>query len=213
MLNIQRFVFNFIEENCYLLWDESGEAVIVDCGAFSENERAEITHFITEHQLTLRHQLYTHGHFDHIFGAQHITDTFHVLPSLHHDEVETYQAAPLQMQAFLHRNLPLSVPPIGTLLADGDVIHFGTHTLQVIATPGHTPGGVCYYCMEEALLLSGDSLFHGSIGRCDLPGGDESKLINHLREKILSLPPAVKVYPGHGPSTSISEEQNNPFIN
>ena len=210
-LEIKTFALGMIAANCYIVRDaESGDSFVVDPGAYLSGFEEMLEEMKIE---KLRYILLTHGHFDHIFGAQHITDTFHVLPSLHHDEVETYQAAPLQMQTFLHRNLPLSVPPIGTLLADGDVIHFGTHTLQVIATPGHTPGGVCYYCMEEALLLSGDSLFHGSIGRCDLPGGDESKLINHLREKILSLPPAVKVYPGHGPSTSISEEQNNPFIN
>lgn len=213
MLNIQRFVFNFIEENCYLLWDETGEAVVVDCGAFSENECQAITRFITEHNLTLRHQLYTHGHFDHIFGAQHIADTFSVLPTLHRDEAETYQAAPQQMQMFLHRNLPLSVPPIGTLLTDGEAIHFGTHTLRVIATPGHTAGRVCYYCKEEALLLSGDSLFLGSIGRCDLPGGNEATLISGLQQRIMVLPPETKVLPGHGDATTIGKEkQTNPYL-
>ena len=153
MLNIQRFVFNFIEVNCYLLWDETGEAVVIDCGAFSENERQEITSFIEENNLTLRHQLYTHGHFDHIFGAQHMADTYGILPTLHRDEADTYRAAAQQMQAFLHRNLPLSIPPVGTLLSDGEIIKFGTHTLRVISTPGHTAGGVCYYCAEENVLL------------------------------------------------------------
>lgn len=213
MLNVQRFVFNFIEENCYLLWDETGEAVVIDCGAFSENEREEISRFITEHKLTLRHQLYTHGHFDHIFGAQHLADTFHVLPTLHRDEADTYRAATAQMQAFLHRSLPLTLPPIGCLLTDGEAVSFGTHTLRVIATPGHTPGGVCYYCAEEALLLSGDSLFLCSIGRCDLPGGNEASLISHLQNRILVLPAETTVLPGHGDATTIGHEQkNNPYL-
>ncbi|MBR5531554.1 MAG: MBL fold metallo-hydrolase [Bacteroidaceae bacterium] len=213
MLNIQRFVFNFIEVNCYLLWDKTGEAVVIDCGAFSENERQEITSFIRENNLTLRHQLYTHGHFDHIFGAQHIADSYGILPTLHRDEADTYRAAAQQMQAFLHRSLPLSIPPVGTLLSDGEIIKFGTHTLRVISTPGHTAGGVCYYCAEENILLSGDSLFLCSIGRCDLPGGNEATLIAGLQQRILVLPPETKVLPGHGDATTIkNEQQTNPYL-
>ena len=213
MLNIKRFIFNFIEVNCYLLWDETKEAVVVDCGAFGENEREELSRFIAENKLTLRHQIYTHGHFDHIFGAQHIADTYGILPTLYSKEAETYLAAAEQMQAFLHRSLPLSIPPVGCSLNDEEIIEFGTHKLKVIATPGHTPGGVCYYCAEEGVLLSGDSLFQCCIGRCDLPGGDESTLVNGLCKRILPLPDAVRVLPGHGPETTIAyERNNNPYL-
>lgn len=207
MLHLQRFTVNFIEENCYLLSDDSGEAVIVDCGAYAPQEQDDIRQYIAAHGLTLRHQLYTHGHFDHIFGAAFITDTYHLSPTIGSDEVTTYHRAAEQMQQFLHRSLPLTVPPVGAVLHEGDTISFGHHTLSVIATPGHTPGGLCFYCAEEGLLLSGDSLFRYSIGRCDLPGGNEAALIDALRRKVLTLPPEVKVYPGHGPATTIGEEQ------
>lgn len=213
MITVQRFVVNFIEENCYVLHDETREAVIVDCGAFRDEEKAAISSYITEHQLTPRHLLCTHGHFDHIFGAQYVHDTYGLQPEVSHDERATYeQAAPL-MQQFIHRALPIELPPLAPSFAEGDDIHFGTHTLRVIATPGHTPGGVCFYCEAEHLLLSGDSLFRGSIGRCDLPGGNEFTLINALRTKLLALPDDVQVLPGHGPTTTISDERRrNPYL-
>jgi glyoxylase-like metal-dependent hydrolase (beta-lactamase superfamily II) len=129
------------------------------------------------------------------------------------DEADTYNHAERQMQMFLHKSFPLQIPPVEHYLQDGDCISFGNHSLRVISTPGHTPGGVCYYIESESLLLSGDSLFQGSIGRCDLPGGNEASLINNLRNKILTLPGNTKVLPGHGPSTTIDEEiRTNPFF-
>lgn len=213
MLNIQIFTVNFIEENCYVLSDETREAVIVDCGAFFPEEREAIRQYVEKEGLTLRHHLLTHGHFDHIFGAQYIADTFGVLPQLGADDATTYEQAVQQMRAFIHRDMPLSLPPIGAKLNDGDVVNFGSHALRVINTPGHTPGGVCYYCEAEAILVSGDSLFRREIGRCDLPGGNEFQLINGLRQRILTLPEAVKVYPGHGPATTVGEEKTgNPYL-
>lgn len=213
MLKIQIFTVNFIEENCYVLSDETREAVIVDCGAFFPEEREAIRQYVEKEGLTLRHHLLTHGHFDHIFGAQYVADTFGVLPQLGADDATTYEQAVQQMRAFIHRDIPLSLPPIGAKLNDGDVVNFGSHALRVINTPGHTPGGVCYYCEAEAILVSGDSLFRREIGRCDLPGGNEFQLINGLRQRILTLPEAVKVYPGHGPATTVGEEKTgNPYL-
>lgn len=208
-LNYKTFTVNFIEENCYLLWDESREAVIVDCGAFLPAECEQIRAFVAENDLTVKHLLNTHAHFDHLFGAQFCSDTWGVLPEISADEVETYHQAVQQMQAFLHRAFPLQLPPLGKTFSEGETIRFGTHELRVIATPGHTPGGVCFYCEAEGLLLTGDSLFRCSIGRCDLPGGDACSLVTALSEKILTLPEDVKVLPGHGPSTTIGYERMN----
>lgn len=213
MLTVQRFVVNMIEENCYVLWDETREAVIVDCGVFSAEERQDIRTYVDGHALTVKHLLNTHGHFDHIFGNRFACDAFGVSPELHKDEAGTYEAAASQMRAFLHRSLPLDVPPAGRYFDTGDVISFGTHRLQVIHTPGHTPGGVCFYCEAEKLLVSGDSLFLGSIGRCDLPGGDEASLVRTLQERVLTLPEEVRVLPGHGPETTIGfERRHNPCL-
>ncbi len=213
MLSLKTFPVNFIEENCYVLSDESGEAVIIDCGAFFPEEKEEIRDYLTQNKLTPKHHLCTHGHFDHIFGAQFLTEAYGLLPELCKDEIEIYETADEQMRQFLHRNLPLSLPQIGKTFADGDRIFFGTHSLKVIATPGHTPGGCCFYCEKEGILLSGDSLFRGSIGRCDFPGGNQVSLINSLTQRILTLPEDVKVYPGHGPYTTIAEEKDsNPYL-
>lgn len=206
MLTIQRFVVNMIEENCYVLWDETREAVIVDCGAFTPEERQAIRDYVDGNHLCVKHLLNTHGHFDHVFGNRFVCDAYGLSPELHCDEVATYEAAAGQMQAFMHRSFPLDVPPVGRIFAAGDTIGFGTHLLQVIHTPGHTPGGVCFYCEAEKVLVSGDSLFLGSIGRCDLPGGDERSLVRTLRERVLTLPEDVRVLPGHGPETTVGYE-------
>jgi len=213
MINIQRFTVNFIEENCYVLSDDTHEAVIVDCGANAAAEQDAIRTYIESHALKPRHLLCTHGHFDHIFGAQFVADTYGLLPELSTAERTTYEQAAEQMKLFLHRSLPLALPAIGRTFSESDEICFGTHRLSIIATPGHTPGGVCFYCAEEKILLSGDSLFRYSIGRCDLPGGSEQSLIAALRERVLTLPDDVRVFPGHGAATTIGEERTaNPYL-
>ena len=213
MLQVQTFTVNFIDVNCYVISDETNEAIIVDCGAYAEEEKTAISNYISQNGLKICHLLCTHGHFDHIFGNQFICDTYSIHPKLHMDEADTYNHAERQMQMFLHKSFPLQIPPVEHYLQNGDCISFGNHSLRVISTPGHTPGGVCYYIESENLLLSGDSLFQGCIGRCDLPGGNEASLINNLRNKILTLPGNTKVLPGHGPSTTIDEEiRTNPFF-
>ena len=207
MLNIQRFKVNFIEENCYVVSDETREAVVIDCGAFFPEEHTAISKYLTDNKLKPCHLLCTHGHFDHVFGAQFIADTYHLTPEMCVDEVATYEQAAEQMQAFLHRDFPLSLPSVGKTFKEGDIIRFGSHQLRVIETPGHTPGGVCFYCEAEKVLFSGDSLFRHEIGRCDPPGGNEAQLIQGLKEKILTLPSDVKVLPGHDVATTIGDEK------
>ncbi len=213
MLNIQRFVVNMIEENCYVLWDDSREAVLIDCGAFFPEEREALRNFIDTHSLQVKHLLQTHAHFDHLFGADFIYRTYGLRPEMHRNEADTYANAALQARLFMHRELPLVLPPAGELFDDGSLITFGTHRLEVVPTPGHTPGGVCFYDRTEAVLFSGDCLFRHEIGRCDLPGGDEASLVGSLKARILSLPDAVTVCPGHGEATTVGEERRaNPYL-
>jgi glyoxylase-like metal-dependent hydrolase (beta-lactamase superfamily II) len=207
MLMIQKFVVNPIEESTYILHDDTREALIVDCGALYEEEQERIRQYINKHQLKVVGHLLTHSHFDHIFGADFIYKQYGVKPSMHEAELLTYEQAAAQMQSFIGNAFRLIVPPAGQLFKDFDEVKCGQHVLSVIPTPGHTQGGVCYYCAAENVLLSGDTLFYRSIGRTDLFGGNYETLITSIKQRLFCLPPSTKVYPGHGPSTTIGDEK------
>ena len=213
MLNIKTFIVNPLGENTYLLWDETKKAAIVDCGAFFEEEKAAIDKFIIGNALQVERLLLTHAHFDHIFGAQHIYENYGIGPEVSEDDVPTYRAAKEQMVLFMHREIPLDIPPLRGTFHESDILSFGNTSLQVIATPGHTPGGVCFYDEADGILLSGDSLFQGSIGRTDLPGSSYEALIKSLTEKVMTLPENTRVLPGHGGETSVGyEKKYNPYV-
>ncbi|MDO5074717.1 MAG: MBL fold metallo-hydrolase [Bacteroidales bacterium] len=214
MLHVQVFTCNMVEENTYIIHDTATrEAAIIDCGALYPHEQKNLLDYIQEHELRIVHLLNTHGHFDHVFGLQWASETFGVRPMLHQAEETLYLAAEEGLKLFFPHPFPLPVPPIGKLLQEGDSIPLGEHNLKVLFTPGHTPGGVCFYDEQAAVLLAGDSLFQENIGRCDLPGGNLSTLLQSLRDKLLPLPDAVVVYPGHGPSTTIGHERKyNPYL-
>lgn len=213
MLHIQRFVVNMIQENCYLLYDERKCAMIVDCGAYFPEERKAICDFIKNEELTLTQMCNTHGHFDHLFGAHFICETYGVELQIAQTEESTFATANGQAATFFGQNIPVESCPVGRWLHDGDDITVGQTHWKAIATPGHTPGGLCFYCEKEKVLLSGDSLFRHEIGRCDLPGGSETQLVTALKDRILALPDDVVVLPGHGPQTTVGEERaHNPYL-
>lgn len=212
-MKVECFVVNMIQENCYLLTDTSGEAAIIDCGAFYTEEKNKIRDYLRENNLQLTHLFNTHAHFDHIWGAQFIYNEYNVKIELSVEEKDTYEIAEEQMKQFIHRDFPIALPPVGHWFSDGEVLTFGNTSLQVIATPGHTPGGVCFYNEKAGILFSGDSFFHHSIGRCDLPGGNSELLVDSLCKRILTLPDTVQVFPGHGEPTTIGEERHfNPYL-
>ncbi len=213
MLTIEAFVVNMVEENCYVVFDETNEAVIIDCGALTGGEQSGIDKYISDRHLTVRHLLCTHGHFDHVFGNAHVYERYGLQPEMHRGDEDLYRNAAEQVRLILHRTYRDELPAIGKFLQEKDVVRFGAHQFEVIATPGHTQGGVCFYCQQENVLFSGDSLFLHSIGRTDLPGGNGEQLVESLTTKILTLPPETVVYPGHGPATTIGEEQlHNPYL-
>lgn len=213
MLKVQKFVVNMIEENCYVLSDESKEAVVIDCGILYPEEADAFRSYINDNELKVTHLINTHCHFDHIFGDGFIYKTYNILPEMSRNEVQLYKQLPKQLEMFLHRELPIIQPPVGRIFDAGETITFGTHKLDIIATPGHTPGGVCFYCEEERILFSGDSLFYHEIGRTDFPGGNYDNLISSLKNNILTLPEDVTVCPGHGDTTTVGEEKRqNPYL-
>lgn len=212
MLNIQRFICNDIQENCYVVSDETQKAVIIDCGAQYDAEREAIRQYIDEQQLQPEHLLVTHGHIDHNLGNAWVYHTFGLKPEVHRDDRGLMEQLDQQARAIMNTPLTETMPPIGRYLTKEDTITMGNHTFTLLETPGHTPGGVFFYCEQEHLAFSGDTLFKGSIGRTDFPGGSMFMLIQSLR-MISQLPDDTTILPGHGPQTTIGEEvAHNPYL-
>ncbi|MDY3842241.1 MAG: MBL fold metallo-hydrolase [Prevotella sp.] len=212
MLTIQRFECNMLQENCYIISDETKECVICDCGAYYPAERAAIVDYIRDNGLTPVHLLSTHGHIDHNFGNNTIFDEFGLKPEVHKEDQHLMDMLAEQAEALVGITLDYAMPPVGKYFGDGDEITFGSHRLKVIETPGHSKGSVFFYCPEEAIALSGDTLFRNSIGRTDYLGGSMFQIIQSLR-MICQLPDNTVVYPGHGPQTTIGTElSSNPYL-
>lgn len=214
-MEVKIFAVNPLEVNCYVVSDETKEAVIIDCGCFHPDEWVEIKNYIVKEQLKVVHLLNTHLHFDHIMGVPMVYNDLGLAPEANKNDLSIYNNVGKQISMFINMNVDhIEMPPLGRELRDGDTIEFGTHSFMVIQTPGHTRGGVCFYCKEENALFTGDTLFQCSIGRTDLEGGCYEDIIQSVKERLLVLPPETKVYPGHGPSSSIEfERKYNPYLN
>lgn len=212
MLQIQSFLVNFVQEYTFLI-SSGGEAALIDCGASTDEEWQQISEAIKAQGLTLRHHWLTHAHFDHVFGANYVFQEYGVKPTLHKDDLPLYEAVEKQTRTILGQPMVIRLPEVEATVTHGDVLTLGNLTFEVIHTPGHTPGGINFYCASEKVVFTGDSLFRYEIGRTDLVGGDEEALIRTIRERLLTLPTDVKAYPGHGPATVIADEKrNNPYF-
>lgn len=212
MIKIQRFVCNMIEENCYVVSDESGECMIVDCGAYYPEERSAIVRYIRENELKPKHLVSTHGHIDHNFGNNTIYDEFGLNPEVAVGDRELMENLSAQAESILGIHADFDMPKVEKWLTEKDTIDFGNHSFAVIETPGHTQGGIFLYCKEEKVAFSGDTLFHYSIGRTDLPGGSMFQIIHSLRI-ISQLPDDTVILPGHGEETTIGTElAGNPYM-
>mgnify|MGYP000586478575 FL=1 len=213
MLNVKIFVFNPFMENTLVVYDDhTREAAIVDCGCLYDTERNELKKFIADNNLSVKYLLNTHLHLDHQFGNAWAAAEYGVLPLAHRNDEKLIDNLPSQAMLF---GIPDSVDaqPLGGYIAEGDEIKIGGSNLKAIFVPGHSAGSLCFYSASDGILIAGDVLFAGSIGRTDLPGGDFDLLTNGIREKLFTLPLDTKVYPGHGPTTSIDREINsNPFF-
>ena len=206
-MEFKKFVVNPIQVNCYLLWDDTKEAVLIDCGAWFPQEREQIKKFIEENGLTLKHHLNTHLHFDHIFGNAFIQETFGVKAEANDADWPWAENIKERVARF-GVTYNEEVPPLGRILNDGDEIAFGNCSIIAISIPGHSPGSLAYYLPKEKILFSGDALFRGSIGRTDFPDSNHRSLIMSIREKLLTLPAETIVYPGHDRETTIDFEKS-----
>lgn len=211
MITIQSFTFNPFQENTYVAYDETLECIIVDPGCYDAKDNAVLSKFIEENKLKPVALVNTHCHLDHLFGNKFVSDTYQLEPIMHKADLPLLEYAPLTaIQYDLHLD---ELPEVGKFVEEGDVIHFGNSSFEVLFTPGHAPGHICLLNRDEKIILSADVLFHLSIGRTDLPLGDHATLLKSIKEKLLVLEEDVVVYPGHGPNTSIGfEKKNNPFL-
>lgn len=212
-MNVSRFEVNLFGENVYVLWnDATHHAIVVDPGMMRPQERDEVVAFIDGHQLQVKRLLLTHCHVDHSASARFVADRYGVGVEASPLDAPLAQHLPEQA-AFFHLKVEVSPLLIDSPLNDGDVIMLDDDEIHVLATPGHTPGGLSFYIPSKGLALVGDSLFRGSVGRTDLPGGDHNALIASIKSKLLSLPAAVTLAPGHGPATTVADEKSfNPYI-
>lgn len=214
MIKIEHFTFNAFQTRCTVIWDEAGNCIIADPGATGENERTSLASFIGSHGLTPSCILLTHCHFDHIYGVSDLVRTYGIPVYMHKDEAFTLEKTnPYVCGAF---GLPLpdiSFTNAARYVKDGDIIEAGAMRFEVLETPGHTTGGVCYLERKEKVLLSGDTIFAGAIGRTDHPGGDYDTIMKSIFGKLMSLDGDITVIPGHGPASDIATERmTNPFL-
>lgn len=211
MTTIQSFTFNPFQENTYVLFDETKECVIIDPGCYDEMERKKLVSFIETNKLKPVKLLNTHGHIDHMIGNKFIADYFKLGLEMHKLDLPMLARA-VQTAAIYGVSIEPSPEP-SQFIDEKDSIRFGNSLLSIFFTPGHSPGSICFYNKEDKYVIGGDVLFQNSIGRTDLPGGDFNTLINSIKTKLFMLDDEVKVYSGHGPSTTIGfEKQYNPFL-
>ncbi|HZJ60206.1 MAG TPA: MBL fold metallo-hydrolase [Chitinophagaceae bacterium] len=211
MLTVKAFSFNPVEENTYILYNEKKECCIIDPGFYFPAEREKFKGFIEETNLQPTLLLNTHCHLDHVFGNKFVHDTWGLSLHIHEKEKQMLDLAPASGEMW---QLPFENYE-GELIfiKETSGIKIGNDELEIRFAPGHSPGHVCFYDEADGFAISGDVLFHGSIGRTDLPGGDFHTLINSIQTQLFTLPDETKIYCGHGPMTTVGfEKMNNPFV-
>jgi len=210
-MHFEVLTFNPFQENTYIVWDDAGYAAIIDPGCSNAEERAELDLCIRANGLTPVKLLNTHCHVDHVLGNGHVERSYGLPLWIHPAEVPVHAAVP-----DYSRMWGLEAEDIGTpahFITEGDVIEVGSLRLDVLFTPGHSPGSITFVERTAGHAFVGDVLFNGSIGRTDLPGGDMATLMSSIIKKLMPLPEQFKVHPGHGPSTTIGhEKRTNPFV-
>ncbi|TAG52020.1 MAG: MBL fold metallo-hydrolase [Cytophagales bacterium] len=211
MLQIQTFTFNALSENTYVLFDETKECVIIDPGCIEKEERIELMQFIALNELKPKYLLNTHCHIDHVLGNKFIKDTYKLKLHIHPIEQEVLRSVKLYAAMYGYPNYDETEADI--FISEGEKITFGNTVLDILFLPGHSPGHIVFIDEVSKNIIAGDVLFHRSIGRTDLPGGNHKTLIESIKNKIFKLADNYILHPGHGPTTTIGDEKKyNPYL-
>lgn len=213
MINVQKFVFSGFQENTYLLIDETTrKAIIIDPGCYSSIEKQEFSDFIVNNEIQPERLVNTHYHLDHIFGNKFVSEKWNLKVEGSEEDLPTLRMAPQAASMYGFNGFEDSPEP-EIFHYEGDVITLGDSELEVVSVPGHSVGHIAFICHEQKFVIGGDVLFHRSIGRYDLPGGDFDTLKDSILNKFYTLPDDYLVYSGHGSETVIGEEKmHNPFV-
>ena len=198
-MKIKRIVTGAIEENCYLVWDEANQAVVIDPG----DEASKIIDEITKLQLNVKKIILTHGHYDHVGAVNEVKKATGAQVICHQEEKSIVEDETLSLGLYLGKEV--SLPKVDACVSEGDEISVGNLNFSVIHTPGHTKGGMCLLAGDS--LFSGDTIFYGTLGRWDFPTGDLSELTSSITRKIFNLPEDTVIYSGHGPETTVGAEK------
>jgi len=206
----KKIPLGLLQTNCYVLYNQQKECIIFDPGA----EGDKLIGYLEKEQLHPQAILLTHAHFDHIGAVDEVRQYYNIPVYVHERESRWLTDPSLNgSQLFMNGRSIIASPP-DRIIKEEDVLSIDAFTFKILETPGHSPGSVSYYVKEINTIFAGDTLFQGSIGRTDLPGGNHEQLLNSIEEKLLTLPNDTLVLPGHGPVTTIEKEiQFNPFIN
>jgi len=211
MINIQTFTFGPFQENTYLLYDSSKECIIIDPGCYDEQERLELADFIETNKLHPVRLLNTHCHIDHVVGNNFVAKKYNLKLEINKHDLTTLHS--LMMVARMYNLQAEPSPEPAVFLEEGDIVKFGNSMLEIVFTPGHSPGSITFYNKEQKMMIAGDVLFYGSIGRTDFPGGDFDLLAKGIRTKLYTMPEDTVIYPGHGPVTLVGHERRtNPHV-
>jgi len=210
MIQLQLFTFNALQENTYVLFDETKECIIIDPGCYDKSEKNELKDFIVSNSLKPVKLLNTHCHIDHVLGNYFCKETFNLKLTTSKLEEEVLRTVKLYAPMYGFSNYEEST--VDEHIQEGDKIKFGTSELEILFVPGHSVGHLMFYNSEENICIGGDVLFYQGVGRWDLPGGNEKTLFNNIQNKLFKLADDMVVYPGHGKETTIGyEKRTNPF--
>jgi len=211
MISIKKFTFNPFSENTYIISNSAKDCILIDPGCSNAYENEQVVNFIEKNQLTPVRLLNTHCHVDHIPGNAFLAEKYNLGLEIHPLEVPILASAPTYGPMFGFE--VDEQPKPSHFLNHGDVESFGDLTFSVLHAPGHSPGSICFYFDTEKIVICGDVLFKGSVGRYDIPGANGEDLFRSVTEVMMALPDDVIVYSGHGPETTIGDERKtNPFL-